>query len=93
MRLGLSATTWRRVDLIAKLRLAAKQGFATAFNEFYKDDLSIGAAILDDRGRPEGAINVAVSFARYKKEEVAARFGAMVMAAAHGASRVHLGSS
>jgi DNA-binding IclR family transcriptional regulator len=81
-------TTWRRSDLTAKLRLSAKEGFATAFGEFYKGDLSVATAILDERGRPEGAINVAVSFTRYKEEEVAARFGPMVMAAGHAVSRV-----
>ena len=81
-------TTWRRNDLRAKLRLSAKQGFATAFGEFYKGDLSVAAAILDENGRPEGAINVAVSFARYKQEEVAARFSPLVMAAGHAVSRV-----
>lgn len=81
-------TTWRRKDLIAKLNLSATQGFATAFGEVYKGDLSVASAILDERGRPEGAINVAVSFTRYKKEEVAARFGPMVVEAARAVSRV-----
>jgi IclR family pca regulon transcriptional regulator len=82
------ATTYRRNDLAAKLRLSAKQGFATAFGEFYKGDLSVAAAILDEHGRPEGAVSIGVSFARYKQEDVAARFGPVVMAAAHSVSRV-----
>jgi IclR family pca regulon transcriptional regulator len=82
------ATTWHRNDLTAKLRQSAKQGFATAFGEFYKGDLSVAAAILDERRRPEGAISVGVSFARYKQEEVAGRFGPLVIAAAHSVSRV-----
>ncbi len=81
-------TTWRRDDLITKLRRSAKQGFATAFGEFFKGDLSVAAAIVDEHGRPEGAINVAVSFARYKQEEVAARFSPLVVAASHAVSRV-----
>jgi IclR family pca regulon transcriptional regulator len=88
LRAHTPTTVWRRNDLAAKLRLSAKQGFATAFGEYYKGDLSIAAAILDEHGRPEGAINVAVSFARYKQEEVAARFGPLVVAAGHSVSRV-----
>lgn len=82
------ATTYRRNDLAAKLRLSATQGFATAFGEFYKGDLSVATAILDEHGRPEGAVSIGVSFARHKQEEVAARFGPLVMAAAHSVSRV-----
>ena len=81
-------TTWRRADVTAKLRLSAKQGFATAFGEFFKGDLSVAAAILDEHGQPEGAINVAVSFARYKEADVASRFAPLVMAAAHSVSRI-----
>lgn len=82
------STTWKRADLVAKLRLSAKQGFATAFSEIYKGDLSVAAAILDEHGRPEGALNVAVSIARYKPEDVAARFAPLVVAAAHAVSRL-----
>lgn len=81
------ATIWRRKDLIAKMNLSATQGFSTSFGEVYKGDLSVASAILDERGRPEGAINVAVSFTRYQKDEVAARFGPMVMEAARAVSR------
>jgi DNA-binding IclR family transcriptional regulator len=82
------ATTWRRKDLIAKMNVTVVQGFATSFGEVYKGDLSVASAILDEHGRPEGAINVAVSFTRYGKEEVTARFGPMVVEAARAVSHV-----
>ena len=80
-------TTWRREDLLAKLRRCAKQGYATAFEEFYLGDASVAAPVLDVRGRPEAAVNVAVSMSRYTREEVIARFAPLVVAAAHAISR------
>ena len=82
------STTWRREDLLVKIRQSAQQGYATAFEEFYHGDASIAAAILDHRGRPEGAVNVAVSCSRYTHDEVVSRFSSLVIAAAHAISRV-----
>ncbi|WP_376985621.1 IclR family transcriptional regulator [Bosea sp. R86505] len=82
------STTWQRDALREKIRQAAAQGYATAFEEVYLGDASIAAPILDHRGRPEGAVNVAVSCSRYGREEVVARFSALVIAAAHAISRV-----
>lgn len=82
-----SSTTWKREDLLAKLRLSAGRGYATAFEEFYHGDASIAAAVLDHRGRPEGAVNVAVSCSRYTHDEVVARFSSLVIAAARAISR------
>lgn len=82
------STVFRREDLIEKLRLSAARGYATAFEEVYLGDASIAAPILDPRGRPEGAVNIAVSCARYSREEVAAKFSSLVIAAAHAISRI-----
>jgi DNA-binding IclR family transcriptional regulator len=82
------STTWTREALLEKIRKANVQGCATAFEEFYHGDASIAAPILDHRGRPEGAVNVAVSLSRYTREEVVARFSSLVIAAAHAISRV-----
>ncbi|PSC05629.1 IclR family transcriptional regulator [Alsobacter soli] len=80
-------TTWKRDDLIAKIRLAAKQGYATAFEEFYIGDASVAAAILDAKGRPQAAVNVAVSCMRYARDEIAPRFAPIVVATAHAMSQ------
>jgi IclR family pca regulon transcriptional regulator len=80
-------TTWKREELLAKLSLSAKQGYATAFEEFYLGDASVAAPVLDARGRPQGAVNVAVSCSRYSRDEVIQRFAPLVVAAAHAISR------
>lgn len=80
-------TTWRMEDLVPKLRRSAEQGFATAFEEFFHGDGSTAAAVLDAHGRPEGAINVAVSLSRYSREDVTERFPLLVVAAARAVSR------
>lgn len=82
------STTWRRDDLLEKLRRSSAQGYATAFEEFYLGDASIAAPILDHRGGAEAAVNIAVSCARYSREEVIARFSPLVIAAAHAISRI-----
>ena len=64
------STTWQREGLARRSRSRAAQGYATAFEEFYLGDASIAAPILDHRGRPEGAVNIAVSCSRYSREEV-----------------------
>lgn len=75
-------TTFARAELIEKIRLSARQGYATQFEEFYLGDASIAAAIVDGNGRPEGAVNIAVSRSRYTPEEMTERFSALVVAAA-----------
>jgi IclR family pca regulon transcriptional regulator len=80
-------TTWRREDLVERLEQARRQGYETQFQEFIPGDASVAAAILDAKGRPRGAINVAASCSRYRMEEVAERFAPLAVAAAHALSR------
>lgn len=80
-------TTWKKPDLVRKLRQSAQQGYATAFEEYYRGDISIAAAVLDAQGRPEGAVNVAVSRSRYAPGEVVERMSSLVIATAHAISR------
>jgi IclR family transcriptional regulator, pca regulon regulatory protein len=80
------STTWRMEDLVAKLKSSRLQGFATAFDEYYHGDASIAAAVLDAQGRPEGAVNVAVSLARFTREEARERFSPLVVATARAIS-------
>lgn len=88
LRAHTPSTTCKRADLREAIRRAAAQGYAVAFEEFYLGDASIAAAVLDANGRPEAAVNIAVSCSRYSREEVAARFSSLVIAAAHAISRV-----
>jgi len=76
-------TTYKRAALIEKIRLAAKQGYATQFEEYFLGDASIAAAIVDANGCPQGAVNLAVSRSRFSPEEMVQRFGSLVVAAAH----------
>lgn len=72
-----------------KLTKSAKDGYACAFEEYFRGDLSIASAIVDGIGRPVGAINVAVSRAHYTPEQAEARFSGIVIAVAQAASRHH----
>jgi IclR family pca regulon transcriptional regulator len=81
-------TTYRLKDILKKLEVSAKRGFATAFEEYYHGDLSLAAAILDPKGRPVGAINIAVSRARFSPEEAEERFSPLVVAAAMSVSQM-----
>jgi len=78
-----ASTTTDLQDLRTKIQHAAKDGFTTTFEEYFHDDLSVGAAIVDSHGKPAGAITVSVSRARYTPEEVVERFARLVIAAAN----------
>jgi DNA-binding IclR family transcriptional regulator len=82
-----SHTTWQMDRLTAKLEQSAARGYATAFEEFYHGDLSIAAAIVGSNGRPSGAVNVAVSCARFTPDEAETRFSPLVIAAARSISQ------
>lgn len=81
------STTWKMDDLMEKLRVSREQGFATAFDEFYRGDASIAAAIVNADDRPEGAINIAVPLSRFSPEEVKERFAPLIISAARAISR------
>lgn len=86
------ATTFRMEEVLEKIHLTAMQGYGKAFEEFYHDDLSVAAAVVDPAGRPVCAINVAVSRSRFTPEEMESRFAPLVLAAAtsisHGGRRI-----
>lgn len=78
-------TTWEMDALLAKLDLSSARGYATAFEEFYHDDLSMSAPIFE-AGLPAAAVTVSVSRLRYTPEEAEARFAPLVIAAARSIS-------
>ena len=80
-------TTWRLPDLMEKIRISKKQGFATQFEEFYHGDASIAAPVMDSKGYPLAAVNVAVSLSRYNRDDIVSRFAPLVVAAAHAISK------
>jgi IclR family transcriptional regulator, pca regulon regulatory protein len=81
------STTWKMDDLVKKLRMSREQGYATAYEEFYRGDASIAAAVFSGNERPVGAINIAVSLSRFSREEVVERFAPLIISAAHAISR------
>ena len=56
-------TVTDRRQIMAKIRKAARDGYATAFEEFMQNDASIAAAIVDAEGMPQGAVNIAAPYA------------------------------
>ncbi|PWL18939.1 IclR family transcriptional regulator [Falsochrobactrum shanghaiense] len=73
----------RILAMIAETRAA---GFATAYEEIYHADASIAAPIVGPNGDVVAAVSVAVTLARYKREDVPERFANLVIAAAHSIS-------
>lgn len=81
-------TTWQMDALVAKIRTSAKLGYATAFEEYFNGDLSVASPIVNAKGAPVGAINIAVSGSRYTTDEMEKQFSPLVKAAAHSISIV-----
>lgn len=74
-------TVTDRRQIMAKIRKAARDGYATAFEEFMQNDASIAAAIVDAEGMPQGAVNIAAPYATLKDADTV-RFSALVTRAA-----------
>jgi DNA-binding IclR family transcriptional regulator len=81
------STTCEMDRLLEKLAASAQRGYATAYEEFYHDDLSIAAAALTARHEPACAVNIAVSRSRYTPQEAEKRFAPLVVAAARSISQ------
>jgi DNA-binding IclR family transcriptional regulator len=79
-------TTWQLEALEKKLELTRSRGWATAFEEYYHDDLSIAAPLFDARGFPCAALTISVSRSRYTPEEAQQRFAPQAVAAARAIS-------
>jgi DNA-binding IclR family transcriptional regulator len=75
-------TVYQIRNLVKKLDQVVQRGYATAFEEHYHGDLSIAAPVLNPRGVPVAAVNVAVSRARFSPEEAETRFAPLVIACA-----------
>ncbi len=80
-------TTWRLEDLEKKLDETRARGYATAFEEYYHDDLSISAPLFDARLNPRAALTLSVSRSRYAPHEARERFAPQVIAAARAISQ------
>jgi DNA-binding IclR family transcriptional regulator len=79
-----TVTDLRRI--LGRLETIRNDGFAVARQEVFLGDISVAAAILDADGRPEGAINLASSTARWTLGQARETYAPMVVAAAASAS-------
>jgi IclR family pca regulon transcriptional regulator len=59
--------------LMEKLREARELGYALNDQEAFLGDISVAAPLLDGDGRPVGAVNIAVPWPRWQREEVIER--------------------
>ncbi|MCE9658520.1 MAG: helix-turn-helix domain-containing protein [Burkholderiales bacterium] len=83
-----TVTDPRRIKArLARIRAA---GYANTQDELFADDISTAAPVLDARGRAIGALNIAVSRARWNAERDADRYADLLRAAATAVSAPQL---
>ncbi|MBC9205229.1 helix-turn-helix domain-containing protein [Roseomonas aerophila] len=80
------ATVWEMEPLMEKITLSAARGYATTAEEIYHGDVAVAAPIVNGRGRPLGAVNVASLRSRIALEEMERRYATLVMETARSIS-------
>ena len=84
---SLTSTTITDVPRILGLIHEARgAGYAWANQECYRGDLTIGAPVMGQQGRPVAAINISGPTSRWTLEELTARYAALLMETARAAS-------
>lgn len=73
--------------LLARVAQAAEKGYAIVTNQTVVGDISVAAAITDHRGRPVGALNIAVATTRWTLETAEATLVPHVQVAATAISQ------
>ena len=76
-----------RAAILARLEMIRETGYAHTEDELYLGDIATAAAVLDRDGRPMGAINAAVSRARWKGAEDERRIASLLLDASRAISR------
>lgn len=83
----LTPTTVTDKARILELVLEAREsGYARANQECYRGDLTIGAPIMGQHGRPVAAINISGPTSRWTMEDLAHRWAPLLMETARAAS-------
>jgi DNA-binding IclR family transcriptional regulator len=72
--------------LQALIDAARKAGYAWADQEAYRGDLTIGAAILGDDGRPIAAVNISGPTSRWSLDELRGKLSSVLLETARAAS-------
>jgi len=86
-RSKITPKTTTGLDRITRLVAQAQaDGFALAVEEVLQGEVALAAAVLDEAGRPIGAIHVAGLLSDWTPEEFTRRFAPLVVDAAHAAS-------
>lgn len=75
-------TVYKKDELVKKIEVSERRGYATAFEEYYRGDLSIASPVLNHAGVPVAAVGVSVSRARHSPEDMEAKFASQVIACA-----------
>ena len=74
------------VKIKQRLAMFREQGYAHIREEYFLGDMSTAAAVTDFRGRAVGAVNVAVTKARWVDDNDERRYADLVMSAARAIS-------
>lgn len=72
--------------IMSRLETFRQQGYAHTENEMYLGDIATAVAIVGANGRPRGAINVAISSARWNGAEDERRISSLLIAAGRAIS-------
>lgn len=86
MRKFTPMTTTDPDRVLALIDAARKAGYAWADQEAYRGDLTIGAAILGDDGRPIAAVNISGPTSRWTMDELRGKLSSVLIETAHAAS-------
>ncbi|WP_156922110.1 IclR family transcriptional regulator [Azorhizobium doebereinerae] len=73
--------------LLERVRRAGERGYAVTVNEAVMGDISVGAAITDEHGRPVAAINISVPTSRWTPQRAEAELAQEVQVAATSISK------
>jgi DNA-binding IclR family transcriptional regulator len=79
-------TITRVSDILDKINAARLKGYSVCIEEMRLDDISVAAPVLGNDGQPVGAVNIAVSKARYTPELAELRFAPLVISAGRAIS-------
>ena len=86
LRMHTPFTVTDPVKIKQRLAMFREQGYAHIREEYFLGDMSTAAAVTDFRGRAVGAVNVAVTKARWVDDNDERRYADLVMSAARAIS-------
>jgi DNA-binding IclR family transcriptional regulator len=79
-------TVTERALILDLVREARELGFGRADQESYRGELTLGAPVMGQHGRPVAAIEISGPTSRWTLQEITARWGALLIGTARAAS-------